>query len=51
MKILLITGSSENRHQLMETFTENMRNVECFEAQTGMESLQITKSILPISFF
>ncbi|MDM5157529.1 LytTR family DNA-binding domain-containing protein [Bacillus sp. DX1.1] len=51
MKILLITGSSENRHQLMETFTENMRNVECFEAQTGMESLQITKKHTPDFIF
>ncbi|WP_026592109.1 LytR/AlgR family response regulator transcription factor [Bacillus sp. UNC437CL72CviS29] len=47
MRILLIMEDSECRNQLIETFTENMRNVECFEAGTGMESLQIAKKHTP----
>ena len=26
---------TEERRKLVENFTENMRNVECFEAKTG----------------
>lgn len=47
MKILLIMEETENRNRLIETFTENMRNVECFEARTGMESLQVAKKYIP----
>ncbi|MBO1579587.1 LytTR family DNA-binding domain-containing protein [Bacillus sp. XF8] len=47
MKILLIMEETENRNRLIETFTENMRNVECFEARTGMGSLQVAKKYIP----
>ena len=33
MKILLIMEEAEERRELAENFTENMRNVECFEAK------------------
>ncbi|PFO82704.1 LytR/AlgR family response regulator transcription factor [Bacillus cereus] len=51
MKILLIMKEEENRHQLIETFTENIRNVECFEAETGMKSLQAAKKYTPDFIF
>ncbi|MBC6971704.1 response regulator transcription factor [Bacillus sp. Xin] len=47
MKILLIMEEAENRNRLIETFTESMRNIECFEARTGMESLQVAKKHIP----
>ncbi|WP_410984827.1 LytR/AlgR family response regulator transcription factor [Bacillus cereus] len=47
MKILLIMEETENRNRLIETFTESMRNIECFEARTGMESLQVAKKHIP----
>ena len=47
MKILLIMEEVEHRNRLIKTFTENIRNVECFEARTGMESLQIAKKHTP----
>ncbi|KEK25584.1 LytR/AlgR family response regulator transcription factor [Bacillus gaemokensis] len=47
MKILLIMEETESRTRLIETFTENMRNVDCFEVRTGMESLQIAKKHVP----
>lgn len=43
MKILLIMEEAEERRELAENFTENMRNVECFEAKTGTESLFMMK--------
>ncbi|WP_459502834.1 LytR/AlgR family response regulator transcription factor [Bacillus sp. C1] len=51
MRILLIMENAENRKQLVEIFTENMRSVECFEARTGMESLQIAKRYVPDFIF
>ncbi|PEI46866.1 LytR/AlgR family response regulator transcription factor [Bacillus pseudomycoides] len=47
MKILLIMEDAEHRNRFIEIFTENMRNVECFEAGTGMESLQVAKKHIP----
>lgn len=51
MKILLIMEETVYRKQLMERLTESMGNVECFEANTGMESLQITKKYTPDFIF
>ena len=50
MKILLIMEEVEERRSLAEKFTENIRNVECFEASMGTESLFIMKSIHQILF-
>ncbi|PFB48240.1 DNA-binding response regulator [Bacillus thuringiensis] len=47
MKILLIMEEAEERRELAENFTENMRNVECFEAKTGIESLFMMKKHIP----
>lgn len=47
MKILLIMEETEERRKLVENFTENIRNVECFEAKTGTESLLIMKKHTP----
>ncbi|PFL19334.1 DNA-binding response regulator [Bacillus cereus] len=47
MKILLIMEETEERRKLVEYFTENIRNVECFEARTGTESLLIMKKHTP----
>ncbi|KAA0774535.1 DNA-binding response regulator [Bacillus sp. AR2-1] len=47
MKILLIMEEAEERRSLAEKFTENIRNVECFEANTGTESLLIMKKHTP----
>lgn len=38
---------AEERRNLAEKFTENIRNVECFEANTGTESLLIMKKHMP----
>ncbi|HEK9100899.1 response regulator transcription factor [Bacillus pfraonensis] len=51
MKILLIMEETENRNRLIEIFTENIRNIECFEARTGMESLQVAKKHIPDFIF
>lgn len=51
MKILLVTESEENRRQLRELFTENIQNIECFEAKTGIESLQRAKRYAPDFIF
>ncbi|WP_369901631.1 LytR/AlgR family response regulator transcription factor [Bacillus manliponensis] len=51
MKILLVTESEENRKKLRELFIENIRNIECFEAKTGMESLQMAKRYVPDFIF
>lgn len=50
MKILLIMEEAEERRELAENFTENMRNVECFEAKTGTESLFMMKNIYQTLF-
>ena len=50
MKILLIMENAEERKILAEKFTENIRNVECFEAKTGTESLFLMKNIHQILF-
>ncbi len=47
MKILLIMEEAEERRKLVENFTENIRNIECFEANTGTESLLIMKKHTP----
>ena len=47
MKILLIMEEAEERRSLAEKFTENIRNVECFEASMGTESLFIMKKHTP----
>lgn len=47
MKILLIMEEAEERRSLAEKFTENIRNVECFEVNTGTESLLIMKKHTP----
>ena len=47
MKILLIMEEAEERRSLAEKITENIRNVECFEANTGAESLFIMKKHTP----
>ena len=47
MKILLIMEDAEERRSLVEKFTENIRNVECFEANTGTESLFMMKKHTP----
>ncbi|MGE1032763.1 LytR/AlgR family response regulator transcription factor, partial [Bacillus sp. GKis3/1] len=47
MKILLIMEEVEERRSLAEKFTENIRNVECFEASMGTESLFIMKKHTP----
>ncbi|TKI96178.1 response regulator transcription factor, partial [Bacillus wiedmannii] len=47
MKILLIMEETEERRKLVENFTENIRNIECFEAKTGIESLLIMKKHTP----
>ncbi|MFC9417401.1 LytR/AlgR family response regulator transcription factor [Bacillus mobilis] len=47
MKILLIMEEVEERRSLAEKFTENIKNVECFEANTGTESLFIMKKHIP----
>ncbi|HHT7188147.1 TPA: LytR/AlgR family response regulator transcription factor [Bacillus cereus] len=47
MKILLIMEETEERRKLVENFTENMRNVECFETKTGTESLFMMKKHTP----
>lgn len=52
MKILLIMENAEERKILAEKFTENIRNVECFEAKTGTESLfLIEKTYTRFLFF
>ncbi|KFN02690.1 DNA-binding response regulator [Bacillus clarus] len=51
MKILIIMEEAETRDKLIEACKENMRNVECFEARTGMESLQIMKKHTPAFVF
>lgn len=38
---------AEERRSLAEKFTENIRNVECFEANTGTESLFMMKKHTP----
>ena len=50
MKILLIMEEAEERRELAENFTENMRNVECFEASMGTEALFIMKKHTKIGF-
>ncbi|HGH7174736.1 TPA: LytR/AlgR family response regulator transcription factor [Bacillus wiedmannii] len=47
MKILLIMEEAEERRSLAEKFTENIRNIECFEVNTGTESLFIMKKHTP----
>lgn len=47
MKILLIMEETEERRKLVENFTGNIRNIECFEAKTGTESLLIMKKHTP----
>ncbi|WP_242299955.1 LytTR family DNA-binding domain-containing protein [Bacillus cereus group sp. BfR-BA-01448] len=47
MKILLIMEEAEERRSLAGKFTENIRNVECFEASMGTESLFIMKKHTP----
>ncbi|PFE28815.1 DNA-binding response regulator [Bacillus anthracis] len=47
MKILLIMEEAEERRSLAEKFIENIRNVECFEASMGTESLFIMKKHTP----
>ena len=41
MKILMIMEEAEERRELAENFTENMRNVECFEAKRQEQNLYL----------
>lgn len=51
MKILIVNEREENRGQLIDFFTEHVNNLECFEAKTGMESLQLAKKHTPDFIF
>lgn len=51
MKILIVNEREENRDQLIDFFTEHVSNLECFEAKTGMESLQLAKKHTPDFIF
>lgn len=51
MKILIVNEREENRGQLIDFFKEHVKNLECFEAKTGMESLQIAKKYTPDFIF